>query len=62
MSTPSGQTFAGLLDILAGHASVRQMKFVSFSGQLTLQQTQSLADAIKISATQEGVRLKGTEI
>ncbi|KAL0054269.1 hypothetical protein WJX82_006404 [Trebouxia sp. C0006] len=59
MSTPSRPTFTDVLDILTGRSPPPVSRFLSYSGQLSPQQIQSLADAIRNSSVQGGFRLKG---
>ncbi|KAL0033113.1 hypothetical protein WJX79_004107 [Trebouxia sp. C0005] len=59
MSTPSRQTFTDVIDILTGRSPPPVSRFLSYSGKLSPQQIQGLADAIKVSSVQGGFRLKG---
>lgn len=59
MSTPSRQIIGNLINILNGSAPPPVTRFLSFSGELTPQQVQALADAIQGTSVQLGFRLKG---
>ncbi|KAA6418252.1 MAG: hypothetical protein FRX49_11761 [Trebouxia sp. A1-2] len=59
MSTPSRQPFTDVIDILTGRSPPPVSRFLSYSGKLSPQQIQGLADAIKVSSVQGGFRLKG---
>ncbi|KAL0025767.1 hypothetical protein WJX77_010221 [Trebouxia sp. C0004] len=59
MATPSRPTFTDVLDILTGRSPPPVSRFLSYSGELSPQQIQGLAEAIKGSSVQGGFRLKG---
>ena len=59
MFTPSPPTFQHLLDVLNGVVPAPHTKFISCRGPLAPQQVDQLANAIRDSPAQGGVRLKG---